>query len=96
MTASGKGLVGHAGAVLLRKCADQVGLTEALGGVLPVGIPITETIRTLIVDTHDWVPALAADGVGLRDGAEVCEITHMLPAKPRAGLPADHPDDPAA
>ncbi|QYC39017.1 hypothetical protein Nocox_39745 [Nonomuraea coxensis DSM 45129] len=29
----GKGLVGHAGAVLLRKCADQTGLTGALGGV---------------------------------------------------------------
>jgi hypothetical protein len=37
VTASGKGLVGHAGAVLLRKCADRVGLTAALGGVLPVG-----------------------------------------------------------
>lgn len=29
----GKGLVGHAGAVLLRKCADQSGLTGALGAV---------------------------------------------------------------
>jgi hypothetical protein len=29
----GKGLIGHAGAVLLRKCADQVGLTATLGGV---------------------------------------------------------------
>ncbi|MEU8248432.1 transposase [Nonomuraea sp. NPDC048916] len=28
-----KGLVGHAGAVLLRKCADQNGLTSALGAV---------------------------------------------------------------
>jgi hypothetical protein len=37
VTARGKGLVGHAGAVLLRKCADRVGLTAALGGVLPVG-----------------------------------------------------------
>jgi Transposase DDE domain group 1 len=30
----GEGLVGHAGAVLLRKLADQVGLTEALGSAL--------------------------------------------------------------
>jgi hypothetical protein len=37
VTARGKGLVGHAGAVLLRKCADRVGLTAALGGVMPVG-----------------------------------------------------------
>ncbi|WP_433425981.1 IS1380 family transposase [Microtetraspora malaysiensis] len=29
----GKGLIGHAGAVLLRKCADQTGLTGALGAV---------------------------------------------------------------
>ena len=31
---TGKGLVGHAGAVLLRKCADQSGLTGALSGAL--------------------------------------------------------------
>lgn len=37
VTAHGKGLVGHAGAVLLRKCADRVGLTTALSGVLPLG-----------------------------------------------------------
>jgi hypothetical protein len=29
VTADGKGLVGHAGAVLLRKAADQAGLTAA-------------------------------------------------------------------
>ncbi|MEU6536605.1 hypothetical protein [Streptomyces sp. NPDC047000] len=37
MTADGKGLVGHAGAVLLRKLADQVGLTGALAQVFPPG-----------------------------------------------------------
>jgi hypothetical protein len=52
-----------------------------------VGIAITETIRDMIVDAHDWVPALAADGVGLRHGADVCEITHMLPDKLLANLP---------
>lgn len=31
MAGTGKGLIGHAGAVLLRKCADQTGLTGALG-----------------------------------------------------------------
>lgn len=35
--AEGSGLVGHAGAVLLRKCADATGLTAALGRVLPQG-----------------------------------------------------------
>jgi hypothetical protein len=37
VTADGKGLVGHAGVVLLRKCADRVGLTAALSSVLPAG-----------------------------------------------------------
>lgn len=31
---AGKGLVGHAGAVLLRKAADGCGLTEGLGSAL--------------------------------------------------------------
>ncbi|MET7317352.1 IS1380 family transposase [Streptomyces thermoviolaceus] len=35
MAADGKGLVGHAGAVLMRRLADRVGLTRGLAGVLP-------------------------------------------------------------
>jgi hypothetical protein len=34
VVADGRGLVGHAGAVLLRACADRTGLTSALSGVL--------------------------------------------------------------
>ena len=34
VTGEGQGLVGHAGAVLLRKLADQAGLTAALGAAL--------------------------------------------------------------
>jgi hypothetical protein len=34
---TGKGLVGHAGAVLLRRRADRTGLTAALGAVFPAG-----------------------------------------------------------
>ncbi|WP_171075349.1 transposase [Nonomuraea basaltis] len=37
VTADGKGLVGHAGAVLLHKIADRVGLTEVLGDLWPDG-----------------------------------------------------------
>lgn len=37
VAADGKGLVGHAGAVLLRRCADRTGLTAALGRELPQG-----------------------------------------------------------
>jgi hypothetical protein len=35
VVADGKRLVGHAGAVLLRRCADRTGLTSVLAGVLP-------------------------------------------------------------
>ncbi|MFE7243756.1 IS1380 family transposase [Streptomyces sp. NPDC057580] len=35
VAATGKGLTGHAGAVLLRRCADRAGLTTALERVLP-------------------------------------------------------------
>ena len=34
VTGGGTGLVGHAGAVLLRKAADQAGLTAGLGAAL--------------------------------------------------------------
>ncbi|MEN3583488.1 hypothetical protein AAH978_04940 [Streptomyces sp. ZYX-F-203] len=37
--ADGKGLVGHAGVVLLRRFADRAGLTEALAGVFPADGP---------------------------------------------------------
>ncbi|MFG2885918.1 IS1380 family transposase [Streptomyces sp. NPDC048297] len=35
VVADGKRLIGHAGAVLLRRCADRTGLTDALAWVLP-------------------------------------------------------------
>ncbi len=35
VVADGKGLIGHAGALLLRRCADGTGLTGALAKVLP-------------------------------------------------------------
>jgi hypothetical protein len=37
VASGGKGMVGHAGAVLLRRCADRTGLTGALNTVLPRG-----------------------------------------------------------
>src|SRR5580658_3938390 len=36
VTADGKGLVGHAGGILLRKLADQAGLTAGLDAALAV------------------------------------------------------------
>jgi hypothetical protein len=38
VSADGKGLIGHAGAVPLRACADRIGLTAGLGRVLPAGV----------------------------------------------------------
>lgn len=35
VSAGGRGMVGHAGAVLLRVCADKTGLTSALSAVMP-------------------------------------------------------------
>lgn len=35
VSGNGKNLVGHAGAVLLRACADRTGLTQALSSVMP-------------------------------------------------------------
>ena len=37
VTSDGEGLAGQAGAVLLRKLADQAGLTAALGSALESG-----------------------------------------------------------
>jgi hypothetical protein len=35
VSGSGKNLVGHAGAALLRACADRTGLTAAFSAVMP-------------------------------------------------------------
>jgi hypothetical protein len=56
-----------------------------------VGVAITEPVRDAIglaLDHCDWwVPALHADGE-LRDGAQICEITGLLPAGYLAHYPA--------
>ena len=44
-----------------------------------VGVAITEPIREAIQAATDWIPAIDADGE-LRDGAEICEITGLVPA----------------
>jgi hypothetical protein len=44
-----------------------------------VGVAITEPIRAAIRQATDWIPAIDADG-DLRDGAEICEITGLVPA----------------
>jgi hypothetical protein len=44
-----------------------------------VGVAITEPVREAIRAATDWIPALNSDG-DLRDGAEICEITGLVPA----------------
>ena len=50
-----------------------------------VGVAITEPIREAIGQAAGWIPAIDADG-DLRDGAEICEITGLVPAD---GYPDD-------
>jgi hypothetical protein len=50
-----------------------------------VGVAITEPIREAIRHAPGWIPAIDADGE-LRDGAEICEITGLVPAD---GYPED-------
>jgi hypothetical protein len=44
-----------------------------------VGVAITEPIREAIRHATDWIPAIDTDGEP-RDGAEICEITGLVPA----------------
>ncbi len=50
-----------------------------------VGVAITEPVRAAIRAATDWIPAIDTDGE-LRDGAEICEITGLVPAD---GYPED-------
>jgi DDE family transposase len=45
-----------------------------------VGVAITEPVREAIRQVTGWVPALDGDGE-FRDGAEVCELTGLIPAE---------------
>lgn len=67
--------------------ADSGGLSHGFvdacrerGVRFAIGYDLTETVRTavLAVPTRRWRPAVAADGIDERDGAEVAEITDLL------------------
>ncbi|MEV4177247.1 IS1380 family transposase, partial [Nonomuraea sp. NPDC049709] len=73
VTADGKGLVGHAGAVLLHKLADRVGLTQALGRLWPDGQSATWRNRA-----HVLVALAAAIAYGARSLLEAERLqTHQ-------------------
>jgi hypothetical protein len=50
---------------------------QAIQSFFSVGAPVAEAIRDAIGLATAWIPALEADG-GMRGGAEVVEITHLV------------------
>ena len=87
----------HGTPVLIR--ADTAGAThgflahiralreQGIQSFFSVGFPVTEAIRDAIRLATAWIPALESDG-GLRDGAEIVEITHLVAPAVLAPLPA--------
>jgi hypothetical protein len=74
VTADGAGLVGHAGAILLRKAADQAGLTALLGGALrkPGTMPALD--RGLVL-----VSMAAAITLGAACMSDIAVLAHLAP-----------------
>jgi hypothetical protein len=74
VTAGGKGLVGHAGAILLRKAADQLGLTAALSAAL---------LRKGTAPLLDRGTVLASLAVAIALGAtsmsDIALLAHLAP-----------------
>jgi hypothetical protein len=60
---------------------------QGLHTELSVGVAITEPLRAAITAVDEWLPGLNADG-GLRDGAQVAELTHLVDSQVLAGFPA--------
>ena len=74
VTADGKGLVGHAGAVLLRKAADQCGLTGLLSGAL------RQKRRSPLVDRGiALVSVAAAIALGATSMSDIGLLAHLAP-----------------
>jgi hypothetical protein len=59
---------------------------QGMDASFSVGFAITEPIRAAIVKVPEWIPALDTDG-GLRDGAEIAEITDLVDATVLEALP---------
>jgi hypothetical protein len=74
VTASGRGLVGHAGAILLRKAADRTGLTSALSGAL-AGKGTSQLLDRGIV----LVSMAAAISLGATSMSDIGLIAHLAP-----------------
>ena len=74
VTADGEGLVGHAGAVLLRKLADGCGLTAALSGAL------TRAGKFPLVDRGVALVSMAAAiALGATSMRDIALLGHLAP-----------------
>jgi len=74
VTGGGTGLVGHAGAILLRKAADQAGLTAGLGAALrKAGMPPVFD-RGIVL-----VPVAAAIALGATSMSDIAVLAHLAP-----------------
>jgi hypothetical protein len=74
VTAGGTGLVGHAGAVLLRKAADQAGLTAWLSGAL------REKGTSPLLDRGIVLVSLAAAiALGAASMSDIALLAHLAP-----------------
>jgi len=74
VTAEGAGLVGHAGAVLLRKAADQAGLTAQLSGALRVKGSSPAFDRGTVL-----VSLAAAIALGATSMSDIALLAHLAP-----------------
>ena len=74
VTADGKGLVGHAGVILLRKAADQTGLTSALSGALKEKRTSPLLDRGIVL-----VSMAAAIALGATSMSDIALLAHLAP-----------------
>ena len=74
VTADGKGLVGHAGAILLRKAADQAGLTAALSAALRKKGTSPLLDRGIVL-----VSMAAAIALGATSMSDIAVLAHLAP-----------------
>ena len=74
VTAEGAGLVGHAGAILLRKAADQAGLTGQLSGALRKKGTSPAFDRGIVL-----VSLAAAIALGATSMSDIALLAHLAP-----------------
>jgi len=74
VTGSGTGLVGHAGAILLRKAADQAGLTAGLGAAL------RRAGKSPLLDRGAVLVSMAAAiALGATSMSDIAVLAHLAP-----------------